>query len=651
MTFAANSSLTTRSARLYIDGTMLEVRQTGAVINFDSLSVSGTPQVGSELRAEASVDPPDATLTYQWEVDGTGIPGATAATFIPREIDFGKAVAVTVTASKQGYPTVSRTSSAVLIEALPQITIASVGLSGTIAVGNPITAIASQVNPPGATLSYQWLVGPLCCGQNPVPGATSATFTPGPENLGYAAGVAVTATMPGYSPVTVTSPLGILGALSPTSFSVSPTTTYAAPVAGGSRVEKVTVKPAGGYWGVTSSAGWITVSSWAGVGSGEVTISVSPNTGAARQGSVTVGSKTIKVTQAAATVTTPSTSWTAAAAGAVTTSKVTTNQPGWTAASDASWLTITPTSGVSGQTVVWAAEPNRSGAKRTAKVVVSAGEVTRTVTVSQAALTASLSLSRTTWAAPSSAASASMTITTNQPAWSASSDQTWLTVSQATGPGGRIVVVEAQANPASTARTGIITVTAGTVTKTLKVTQAATSVQVNPSGVSWMAPGGGGTWTLSAAPDGGGTWTASESATWLTLSSTRAVAAGGSVTVTASANTTSARRTATVTLKSGKGSATITVVQGSSKTITLSRATWAPAKGGATVTVTVTAHNDATWTASVDQPWVGIGGPATVGGTSLTAVAQPNTGPARTATITITAGPNTTQIPITQPAG
>ncbi|MDR0431839.1 MAG: hypothetical protein LBH48_00755, partial [Bifidobacteriaceae bacterium] len=75
LTFAANSGQWARSVNLYVSGGTLDVEQTGAVINFDSLSVSGTPQVGSELRAEASVDPPDATLTYRWEVDGTAIPG------------------------------------------------------------------------------------------------------------------------------------------------------------------------------------------------------------------------------------------------------------------------------------------------------------------------------------------------------------------------------------------------------------------------------------------------------------------------------------------------------------------------------------------------------------------------------------------------
>ena len=50
------------------------------------------------------------TLTYQWSVGGSTVPGATGSSYTPRPADLGGTLRVAVTGSKPGYPDVTTTS-------------------------------------------------------------------------------------------------------------------------------------------------------------------------------------------------------------------------------------------------------------------------------------------------------------------------------------------------------------------------------------------------------------------------------------------------------------------------------------------------------------------------------------------------------------
>ncbi|MDR1151670.1 MAG: hypothetical protein LBK72_04200 [Bifidobacteriaceae bacterium] len=412
-------------------------------------------------------------------------------------------------------------------------------------------------------------------------------------------------------------------------------------------------------WTAEADVTWLTMSPVTGVSGTIMEVFTATNTGPARMGHVTVRaagpvgsiSRVLTVSQRAATVSTSVSSWSPSATGAITTPKVSTNQPAWTASSDADWLSIIPAAGVDGDEMIWLAYRN-TGARRVATVTVRAGEVVRTVTVTQAApASASVSLSRTSWAAPSSAGSVPVTVTVNRPEWAATSTQPWLSVSEGHGVSGRTVTVEVEPNTGTGSRTGAVTVTAGGASRTLTVTQAAGPGRIAASHTVWMAGPAGASLSLAAVTAGGGTWTASESATWLGLSTTGAVASGGTRTLTASANTTTSRRSATVTIKSGSDSTTLTVVQDTSRGLSVGRSTWSPSGGGASVNTSVDVYNEGTWTAASDQPWLLPGGPTDPSDDGLTLVAEPNTGPARTGAVTVTSGTQTVTIQVTQRAG
>lgn len=73
--------------------------------------ISGTPQVGQALTLSAGDWRPTTTvLKYQWLRDGSAISGATKTTYTLTNADVGKSISVTVTGSKEGYTTTSKTS-------------------------------------------------------------------------------------------------------------------------------------------------------------------------------------------------------------------------------------------------------------------------------------------------------------------------------------------------------------------------------------------------------------------------------------------------------------------------------------------------------------------------------------------------------------
>jgi putative cell wall-binding protein len=76
-------------------------------------TIAGAPAVATTLTASAGAwGPGEVTLAYQWSAGGSAIPGATGTTYMPNQADVGKPLSVTVTGSRSGYTTVSRTSPA-----------------------------------------------------------------------------------------------------------------------------------------------------------------------------------------------------------------------------------------------------------------------------------------------------------------------------------------------------------------------------------------------------------------------------------------------------------------------------------------------------------------------------------------------------------
>jgi hypothetical protein len=88
-----------------------------APVNTAPPTISGTAAVGQTLTASPGTWNIDGlTFAYQWQKNGADIAGATGATYQVANADQGASITVVVTASKDGLPSASATSAAVVVK-------------------------------------------------------------------------------------------------------------------------------------------------------------------------------------------------------------------------------------------------------------------------------------------------------------------------------------------------------------------------------------------------------------------------------------------------------------------------------------------------------------------------------------------------------
>jgi hypothetical protein len=163
--------------------------------------IKGSAAVGHQLTAvTAGWGPSPVFLEHQWLKEGVPIAGATSATYRVRVEDAGKAVTVTVTGSKAGYTTASKTSAPVRVGDLLTATPTPV-IKGTARANYVVTVQPGVWGPAPVALSYQWNRA-----GKPIPGATKPSYKLTVDDAGRSLTVTVTGSKPGYSPVSKTSP-------------------------------------------------------------------------------------------------------------------------------------------------------------------------------------------------------------------------------------------------------------------------------------------------------------------------------------------------------------------------------------------------------------------------------------------------------------
>ncbi len=220
-------------------------------------------------------------------------------------------------------------------------------------------------------------------------------------------------------------------------------------------------------------------------------------------------------------------------------------------------------------------------------------------------------------------------------------DKTWYTITPKNGNGNVTVSVTATANTSSESRSVTIRVTAGTMSKTVTVTQDAAdkSLTATPETLSFVAAGENKPLAITSNI----AFTLISSETWCKLSTTNG-SNNASITVTADPNANAAVRTATITISgTGIGDRTVSVSQAAAPgTLSLSVASLEfsankVAKDGKN-TVTVTSNGAWDVVGDSANPWCNI----TKSGNTITVeVTTENTGTTnRTATITVKTADN-----------
>jgi subtilisin family serine protease len=412
-------------------------------------------------------------------------------------------------------------------------------------------------------------------------------------------------------------------------------------------------------WLVSSDQTWLKVNPASGTGNDTLTITSEANPlTISRTATVTISvtgltSQTITVTQAAGAATL-SVSQTEldinATAGSTKTFTVTSNTK-WIASSNKSWISVSPASNTGNDTVSITAGANPTIIQRTAIITISAtGVASKTITVTQAAGAATLSVSPITLSVASAEGSTAEFNISSNTSWSATSDQVWLKVSLTSGTGNGSVTVTAEKNQSTTERTAIVTVSSiGLDSKTIIITQISgtATLSVSPSTLENTAIMED-TTTFEVASNI--TWSANSDQTWLTISPTTGTG-DGTVTVTSEANPTVTERIAIITVSAnGVASQTVIVTQSAGfATLSVSSSTLEiGATEGSTASFNVSSNT--TWSAISDQLWLTLNPGTSTGNGAVTITAKENPSTnERTATITVsTTGADSKSVSVTQ---
>ncbi len=164
-------------------------------------TISGTPQVDQVLTAGPGSWTPAGRIHLQWMADGKPIDGATGTTYKVRPADLRTAITLRVTATQTGYDdAVASSAPTAPIAPGTFLNTREPTVVGTAQVGVPLNADKGTWTPK-ASIAYQWVVGTA-----EVPGATSSSFTPRPQDVGKPVEVEILASRPGYLTALVTSP-------------------------------------------------------------------------------------------------------------------------------------------------------------------------------------------------------------------------------------------------------------------------------------------------------------------------------------------------------------------------------------------------------------------------------------------------------------
>jgi hypothetical protein len=162
-------------------------------------TISGTPQVGQTLTANAGTWDSGVTLKYQWYSGVTAITGATTSTWTIQGFNAGTTIYVSITGSKTGFVPVTRNSSTLNVPIADFSPSPEPVISGSAVVGQTLQANTGNWQA-GAFLARQWLRNGIA-----ITSATSLSYVLTAADAGANISFRVTASATGFNTVTRTS--------------------------------------------------------------------------------------------------------------------------------------------------------------------------------------------------------------------------------------------------------------------------------------------------------------------------------------------------------------------------------------------------------------------------------------------------------------
>ena len=246
------------------------------------------------------------------------------------------------------------------------------------------------------------------------------------------------------------------------SYSISPTSQSFTASAG---IGSVTVTAGTGCtWTATSNDGWITITSGSsGTGNGTVGYSVAANSGAARNGTMTIAGQTFTVSQAAAGCSysiSPTSASFSSSGGTGSVSVTGDTGCSWTATSNATWITITSGSSGTGNGTVGYSVAANTGASRNGTMTIAGLTFTVTQSAAGGGGCNSASISPSSRFFNSSGGTSTFTVSNPSPSgctWTAAPNVSWIAItSGGSGTGNGTVTYSVAPNTSGVTRTGKI---------------------------------------------------------------------------------------------------------------------------------------------------------------------------------------------------
>jgi hypothetical protein len=174
---------------------------TGTTFKTHKPSISGTVQTGHTVGVTMTTwSPKPTTKTYQWLENGANIAGATSSKYALTSADIGQSLQVEVTGLKDGYTSQTVESAAKTVEGLSFTKAGTPKVTGSAKVDQTLTASTGAWTPAPTSFTYQWKSNKVA-----ISGATSSTYSVGPNDAGKTITVTVTASLAGYEDTAKTS--------------------------------------------------------------------------------------------------------------------------------------------------------------------------------------------------------------------------------------------------------------------------------------------------------------------------------------------------------------------------------------------------------------------------------------------------------------
>lgn len=307
----------------------------------------------------------------------------------------------------------------------------------------------------------------------------------------------------------------------------------------------------------------------------------------------------------------------------------------WTVSDDASWLSVTPTSGSNDGTLTANFDENTTSSSRTGTITVTGGGNTEKVTVVQEGKTTSnyLTVSPSSRNVNSTAGTTTFSISSDI-SWTATDNVDWLSVSPTSGSGDATLTASYDENTTSSSRTATITVSGDGITRTVTVIQEGQAVDpvltVTPANHNVNTNAGSVTFNIESNVS----WDVRDNSDWL---SKTPKSGSGNATLTANyeKNSSADSRTTTITITGGGITKTVTVIQeGAAASLSISPATQQVAAINDTTLLNISSNIN--WNITDDSPWLTLSATNGTGNDTVKAIFSKNTSSdSRTATITV----------------